>query len=106
MKKEDKREYLGNNGDVVKIVGIVQHLGEIRGIQTICLASIKIYKNDGTVEKCDHTWIQNPTNLKLKHDFIGKIIRLEGEVHEYIKFNRRIGSPEIKKGITMLNIIK
>ena len=105
MKMEDKREYLGNNDDIVKVVGIVQHLGEIRGTQTICLASIKIYKKDGSVEYCDHTWIQNPTNLNLKHDFVGRIVKLEGKVHTYTKYNRKLSKHEEKKGITMIKLL-
>ena len=105
MKKEDKREYMGNNGDIVKVVGIVQHLGEIRGIQTICLASMKVYKKDGSVEHCDHTWIQNPTNLKLEHNFVGKIVKLEGTLHKYVKYNRNRTESIEKMGITMTKLL-
>ena len=105
MKMEDKREYMGSNGDIVKVVGIVQHLGEVRGQQTICLASMKVYKKDGSVEYCDHTWIQNPTNLKLEHKFVGKIVKLEGELHSYTKYDRNRNKHVEKMGITMRKML-
>ncbi len=105
MKKEDKREYLGNVGDIVKVVGIVQHLGKVRNRQTICLASLKVTKSDGTVEKCDHTWIQNDTNLQLNHKDVGKIVRMECIVEEYVKYNRENQNRIVKKGMKLKSIL-
>ncbi len=105
VKKEDKREYLGNNGDIVKVVGIVQHLGKVGNRQTICLASLKVTKCDGSVEKCDHTWIQNNTNRQLNHKDVGKIVRMECMVEEYVKYNRTNNTKIVKKGLKLKCLI-
>ncbi len=105
-KKEDKtRKHLGNPGDVVKVVGIVQHLGKVKNKQTICLASVKVYNETNDITNyTGHTWIQNSTKIKLEHDSIGQIIRLEGILHSYTKYNRTMDRHEDKLGITMINL--
>lgn len=105
MKKEDTREYLGNKGEVVKVVGIVQHLGKVGNTQTICMASMKVTKADGTVEKCDHTWIQNRTGEQFDHRIVGKIMRMECIVEEYMKYNRQTGTRIAKKGMQLKTIL-
>lgn len=101
-KKEDKtRKNLGNPGDIVKVSGIVQHLGKIGDKQTICLATVRV-NNNGKIEYTGHTWIQNPTKTKLDSDFIGQVIRIEGILHSYKKYNRTMKTYEDRLGITMI----